>query len=101
MSGSLVVNDDDSWNRNIEWFSVEALHRMMRRQKMPIEKTKLRKLLTNLVNKDPPFIKIQEGGKQDRPQAKGEYALTDEGKAQFREYLEKQYSITSFKEEND
>ena len=94
MSGSLVVNDDDSWDRNIEWFSVEALHRMMRRQKMSIEKPKLRKLLTNLEARDPPYIKKQEGRKQDRPQAKGEYRLTDEGKFRFREYL-KQRKILS------
>jgi hypothetical protein len=94
MSGNLVVNDDNSWDRNIEWFSVEALHRMMRRHKMPIEKTKLRKLLTNLANKEPPLVEIQEGGKQDRPQAKGEYRLTDEGKFRFREYLKQRKIIT-------
>ena len=94
MSGSLVVNDDNSWDRNIEWFSVEALHRMMRRHKMPIAKPKLRKLLTNLANKEPPLVEMQEGGKQDRPQAKGEYRLTDEGKFRFREYLKQRKIIT-------
>ena len=94
MSGSLTINDDNGWNRNIEWFSVEALHRTMKHHKMTIEKPKLRKLLTDLVDKDPPLVEIQEGGKQDRPQAKGEYRLTDEGKFRFREYLKQRKIIT-------
>ena len=100
MSNSIVVDENDNFDRNVEWFSVEKLHRTMRHFKQPIEKPKLRKLLTNLEARDPPYIKKQEGRKQDRPQAKGEYALTNEGKIGFREYLKIKKIITGT-EEND
>ncbi len=94
MSNSVEIDDDDNWDGNTEWYTVESLHRTMKHFKKPIEKGKLRIILTRLLNKDPPLVKIQEGGKQDRPQAKGEYALTDEGKIKFREFLGMKKSIT-------
>ena len=71
----------------------------MKNRKQGIEKTKLRTLLSNLLTKG--FIEIREGKKQSKPQSKGEYALTKEGRMWLIKYREIMYPISGVKKEND
>ena len=99
MSNSVIEFEDGSFGKNLEWFNLEDLLRTMRQQKRGIDKSTLRTLLTNLETKV--FLKVREGKKQDKRQSKGEYALTDEGKAWLMEYLKMINPISGIKKEND
>ena len=99
MSNSVIQFEDGSFGKNIERFNLEDLLRTMKNQKQGIDKTKLRTLLSALVTKG--FLEILEGKKQSKPQSKGEYALTKEGKMWLVKYNEIMYPISGIKKEND
>ena len=99
MSNSVIEFEDGSFGKNIERFNLEDLLRTMKNQKQGIDKTKLRTLLSALVTKG--FLEILEGKKQSKPQSKGEYALTKEGKMWLVKYNEIMYPISGIKKEND
>lgn len=95
----MVEFEDGSYSKNHERFNLEDLLRTMKRRKQGIDKSKLRTLLSNLVIKD--FLRIIEGKKQLKPQSKGEYEVTNEGKGWLTKYLEMSYHISGIKKEND
>ena len=99
MSNSIVEFEDGSFGKDTEWFNLEDLLRTMKNQERGMDKPRLRTLLTNLETKA--FLRIREGKKQDKRQSKGEYALTDEGKAWLMEYLRVINPISGIKKEND
>ena len=99
MSNSVIEFEDGSFGKNIERFNLEDLLRTMKNQKQGIDKTKLRTLLSALVTKG--FLEILEGKKQSKPQSKGEYALTKEGRMWLTKYREIMYPISGIKKEND
>ena len=99
MCNSVVEFEDGSYSKDQERFNLEDLLRTMKRRKQGIDKSKLRTLLSNLVIKD--FLRIIEGKKQFKPQSKGEYEVTNEGKAWLMEYQKMINPISGIKKEND
>ena len=99
MSNSIVEFEDGSFGKDIEWFNLEDLLRTMRNRHQGADKPRLRTLLSSLLTKG--FIEIREGKKQSKPQSKGEYALTKEGKMWLVKYREIMYPISGVKKEND
>ena len=99
MSNSVIEFEDGSFGKNIEWFNLEDLLRTMKNRKQGVDKPRLRTLLSALVTKG--FLEILEGKKQSKPQSKGEYALTHEGKLWLTGYLKIIHSISGVKKEND
>ena len=99
MSNSVIEFEDGSFGKNIEWFNLEDLLRTMKHRKQGMDKPRLRTLLSNLETRG--FVVKQEGKKQSKPQSKGEYALTDEGKLWLTDYLKIIHPISGIKKEND
>ena len=99
MSNSVIQFEDGSFSKNNEWFNLEDLLRTMRNRHQGADKPRLRTLLSSLLTKG--FIEIREGKKQSKPQSKGEYALTKEGKMWLVKYNEIMYPISGIKKEND
>ena len=99
MSNSVIEFEDGSFGKNIERFNLEDLLRTMKNRKQGVDKPRLRTLLSALVTKG--FLEILEGKKQSKPQSKGEYALTKEGKMWLVKYNEIMYPISGIKKEND
>ena len=99
MCNSIVEFEDGTFGKDQERFNLEDLLRTMKHNKQGIDKSKLRTLLSNLVIKD--LLRVTEGKKQSKPQSKGEYEVTKEGRGFLTKYLEMRYQISGIKKEND
>ena len=99
MNDNVIIFADGTFKHHSEWFNLEDLLRTMKHRKQGIDKSKLRTMLSNLVIKD--LLRIIEGKKQFKPQSKGEYEVTNEGKGWLTKYLEMSYHISGIKKEND
>ena len=99
MCNSVVEFEDGTFSKGHQQFNLEDLLRTMKHRKQGIDKSKLRTMLSNLVVKD--LLRVTEGKKQSKPQSKGEYEVTNEGKDFLTKYLEMRHQISGIKKEND
>ena len=99
MCNSVVEFEDGTFSKGHQQFNLEDLLRTMKHRKQGIDKSKLRTMLSNLVIED--LLRIIEGKKQFKPQSKGEYEVTKDGRDFLTKYLEMRYQISGIKKEND
>ena len=86
IQNAVIHFEDGDYRDHAEYFNQADLLRTMKHNGPGVNKSDLRPLLDELVEDG--LLEIREGKEQNKPQSKGEYKISEEGKKWLQRYNE-------------